>query len=59
MPLFPTWNSSLKCWGQGFCMEIIVKNISNMGKEIVTQIQESQSPKQNKPKKEHAETHIN
>ena len=40
-------------------MEIIVKNISNMGKEIVTQIQESQSPKQNKPKKEHAETHIN
>ena len=30
-----------------------------MGKGIVIQIQEAQSPKQNKPKKEHAETHIN
>ena len=28
-----------------------------MGKEIVTQVQEVQSSKQNKPKEENAETH--
>ena len=30
-----------------------------MGKEIVTQLQEVQSPIEGKPKEEHAETHIN
>ena len=35
--------------------EIIVENFPNMGKEIVNQVQEVQSPIQEK----HAETHIN
>ena len=39
--------------------EIIVKNFPNMGKEIVNQGQEAQSPIQDKPKEKHAETHIN
>ena len=39
--------------------EIIVENFSKMGKEIDTQIQETQSPKQNKPKAKHSKTHIN
>ena len=30
-----------------------------MGKEIVTQVQETQSPKQDKPKVKHPKTHIN
>ena len=30
-----------------------------MGKEIATQIQETQSPKQDKPKVKHPKTHIN
>jgi len=30
--------------------EIIVENFPKMGKEIITQVQEAQSPKQNKPK---------
>ena len=30
-----------------------------MGKEIVNQVQEAQSPIQDKPKENHAETHIN
>ena len=30
-----------------------------MGKEIVTQVQETQSPKQDKPKAKHPKTHIN
>ena len=30
-----------------------------MGKEIATQVQESQSPKQDKPKAKHPKTHIN
>ena len=38
---------------------IIVKKFPNMGKEIFTQVQEVQSPIQDKPKKEHTETHIN
>ena len=29
--------------------EIIIENFPNMGKEIVTQVQEAQSPKQDKP----------
>ena len=35
--------------------EIIVENFPNMGKEIVNQVQEAQSPIQGKPKEEHAE----
>ena len=30
-----------------------------MGKEIATQVQETQSPKQDKPKAKHTKTHIN
>ena len=30
-----------------------------MGKEIASQVQESQSPKQDKPKMKHPKTHIN
>ena len=39
--------------------EIIVKNFLEMGKEIATQVQETQSPKQDKPKAKHPKTHIN
>ena len=39
--------------------EIIVENFPNMGKEIVNQIQEVQSPIQDKSKEKHAKTHIN
>ena len=39
--------------------EIIAENVSNMGKEIVTQVQEAQSSTQDKPKEKHAKTHIN
>ena len=39
--------------------EIIVKNFPNMGKEIATQVQEAQSPRQDTPKEKHAETHRN
>ena len=39
--------------------EIIVENSPNMGKEIATQVQEVQSPIQDKPKEKHAETHSN
>ena len=39
--------------------EIIVKNFPNMGKEIATQVQEVQSPRQDKPKEKHAKTHSN
>ena len=31
----------------------------NMGKEIVNQVQEAQSPRKDKPKEEHTETHSN
>ena len=41
------------------CEEIIVKNFPNVGKEIVTQVQEAQSPRQDKPKEKHTETHSN
>ena len=37
--------------------EIIAENFLNMGKEIVNQVQEAQSPKQDKPKEENTETH--
>ena len=39
--------------------EIIVENSPNMGKEIVNQIQEVQSPIQDTHKKKHAKTHVN
>ena len=39
--------------------EIIVENFPNMGKEIATRVQEAQSPRQDKPKEKHAETHSN
>ena len=39
--------------------EILVENFPNMGKEIVNQVQETQSPVQDKSKEKHAKTHIN
>ena len=39
--------------------EIIVENFPNIEKEIVNQVQEAQSPIQDKPKEEHAKTHTN
>ena len=39
--------------------EIIVENFLNMGKEIVNQVQEAQSPIQDKSKEKHTKTHIN
>ena len=39
--------------------EIIVEKFPKMGKEIITQVQETQSPKQDKPKAKHPKTHIN
>ena len=39
--------------------EIIVENFPNMGKEIVSQVQEAQSPIQDKLKEKHAKTYMN
>ena len=40
--------------------EIIVENFPKMGKEIITQVQETRRvPKQDKPKAKHPKTHIN
>ena len=40
--------------------EIIVENFPKMGKEIITQVQETRRvPKQDKPKAIHPKTHIN
>ena len=39
--------------------EIIVENFPNMGKEIVNQVQEAQSSRQDKPKEKLTETHTN
>ena len=39
--------------------EIIDENFPNMEKEIVNQVQEAQSPVQNKPKEKHIKTHTN
>ena len=39
--------------------EIIVENFPKMGKEIITQVQETQSPKQDKPKAKHPKTNFN
>ena len=38
--------------------EIIFENFLKMGKEIATQVQKTQSPKQDKPKAKHPKTHI-
>ena len=40
-------------------LEIIVRNFPKMGREIAIQVQETQSPKQDKPKVKHPKTHIN
>ena len=39
--------------------ETIAEYFPQMGKEIATQVQETQSPKQDKPKVKHPQTHIN
>ena len=39
--------------------KIIVKNFPNMGKEIVTQVQEAENPIQDTPKEKHAKIYIN
>ena len=39
--------------------EIIAEKFLNVGKEIVNQVQEAQSPRQDKPKEEHTKTHSN
>ena len=39
--------------------EIIVDNFPNMEEEIVNQVQEAQSPIQDKPKEKHIKTHTN
>ena len=39
--------------------DITAENFPNIGKETVTQVQEAQSPRRDKPKEEHAETHSN
>ena len=39
--------------------EIIVEKFPNMGKEIVNQVQEAQSPIQDKSKEKHTKAHIN
>ena len=39
--------------------DIIGENFPQMGKEIATQVQETQSPKHDKPKAKHPKTHIN
>ena len=38
--------------------EIIVENFPNIGKEIVNQVLEAQSPIQDKSKEKHTNTHI-
>ena len=39
--------------------EIINENFPNMGKEIINQVQEAHSPRQDKFKEEHTQTHSN
>ena len=39
--------------------EIIAENFPNMGKEIVNQVQEAESPRKDKPKEKHTKTHSN
>ena len=39
--------------------EIIAKKLPNMGKQVTNQVQEAQSPRQEKPKKRYVKTHSN
>ena len=39
--------------------EIITENFLNVRKELVNQVQEAQSPRQDKPKEEYIEIHSN
>ena len=39
--------------------ELIAENFHDTGMEIVSQVQEAQSPRQDEPKEEHTETHSN
>ena len=39
--------------------EIIAENFPNLGKEIVNQVQKTQSPRRDKPKEEHTKTQSN
>ena len=39
--------------------EPIAENFPNMGKEIINQVQERESPRKDKPKEEHTKTHSN
>ena len=43
------------CDHKDYCLPIAEENFLNMGKEIVSQVQEAQSPRKEKPKKEHTE----
>ena len=45
--------------GMGKFLHIIVENFANMEKEIVNQVQEAQTPIQDKPREKHARTHTN
>ena len=44
---------------ENFFEEIIVENFPNMGKDIVNQVQEAQSPLQDKPNEKHIKMYIN
>ena len=46
-----------KKWYEKNFEEIIFENFPNMEKEIVNQVQEAQSPIQDKPNEKHAKTH--
>ena len=46
-------------WYEKIFEEIIIENFPNMEKEIVNQVQEAQSPIQDKPKEKHTKTHTN
>ena len=48
-----------KKWTEKIFEETIVEKFPNMGKEIVDQVQEAQSPIQDKSKEKHTKTHIN
>ena len=52
-------NKKTKKYHEKILKEIIVENFTKMGKEIPSQIQEIQSPKQDKPKMKHPKTYIN
>ena len=47
-----------KKWYEKIFEEIIIENVPNMEKEIINQVQEDQSPTQDKPKEKHSKTHI-